>query len=169
MHSFDGAKIICSDFYVLPWSFQFAQIWIEQSYICSNLNEAVVADRMHCQRGPNQVDSTFILSKGSANSEYTPHLVTSGLNMPPVGGALPLHVNREQEHNLPPLARAENAAPWRGQWCYIYDVIALSEPWHYLLFFEDLFARTFAKFSVNCRLLNLPDTTPRGPVHSCSW
>jgi len=31
----------------------------------------------------------------------------------------------------------------------------LSQPWYDLLVFEDLFARTFAKFSVNCRLLNL--------------
>ena len=32
-----------------------------------------------------------------------------------------------------------------------------------LLFFEDLFARTFAKFSVDCRLLNLPEHHAAGP------
>jgi len=32
-----------------------------------------------------------------------------------------------------------------------------SQPWYDLLFYEDLFGRTFAKFSVNCRLLNLPE------------
>ena len=49
---------------------------------------------------------------------------------------------------------AENAAPWGGQWCYIYDVIVLSQPWYDRLFFEDLFVRTFAKFSVNCQKYN---------------
>jgi len=54
-------------------------------------------------------------------------------------------------------------APWCGQWCNIYDVIVLSQPWYDLLFYEDLFARTFAKFSVNCRLLNLPEHHAAGP------
>ena len=39
---------------------------------------------------------------------------------------------------------AQSAAPWWGQWCCIYDFIVLSRPWYDLLFFEDLFARTFA-------------------------
>jgi len=73
------------------------------------------------------------------------------------------------EHSLPHLALVENAAPWCGQWCCIHDVIMLSQPWYDLLFFEALFARAFAKFSVNCRLLNLPNTIARGSMHSCSW
>jgi len=38
---------------------------------------------------------------------------------------------------------AQSAAPgpsrtsWCGQWYYIYDAIVLSQPWYYLLFFED--------------------------------
>jgi len=39
----------------------------------------------------------------------------------------------------------------------------LSQPWYNLLFFEDLLARTFAKFGVNCRLLNLPEHHAAGP------
>jgi len=33
----------------------------------------------------------------------------------------------------------------------------LSQPWYGLSFFEDLLARTFAKFGVDYRLLNLPE------------
>jgi len=33
----------------------------------------------------------------------------------------------------------------------------ISQPWYDLLFFEDLLARTIAKFGVKCRLLNLPE------------
>ena len=39
----------------------------------------------------------------------------------------------------------------------------LSQPWYNLLVFEDLSARTFAKFGVNCRLLNLPEHHAAGP------
>jgi len=39
----------------------------------------------------------------------------------------------------------------------------LSQPWYDLLFFEILLARTFAKFGVNCRLLNLPEHHAAGP------
>jgi len=46
---------------------------------------------------------------------------------------------------------------------FFCDVIVLSQPWYDLLFFEDLFARTVAKFSVNCRLLNLPEHHAAGP------
>ena len=52
---------------------------------------------------------------------------------------------------------AENAVPWCVQWGYIYDVIVLSQPSYDLLFFEDLFAGSFAKFSLNCQLLNLTE------------
>jgi len=45
----------------------------------------------------------------------------------------------------------------------MYDAIVLSQPWYDLLFFEDFFARTFAKFSVNCRLFNLPEHHAEGP------
>jgi len=68
-----------------------------------------------------------------------------------------------QEHNLPPLASAGNAVPWCGQWFYIYDVTVLSQLWYDLLFFEDLFARTIAKFSANCRLRNLSEHHAAGP------
>jgi len=50
-----------------------------------------------------------------------------------------------------------SAAPWWRKWCDIYNVIVLSQPWFDLLVFEDLFARNFAKFSVDCRLLDLPE------------
>jgi len=66
---------------------------------------------------------------------------------------------------------AQSAAPgpskkchsWWGQWCDINDVIVLSQPWYDLLIFEDLFARTSAKFSVKCWLLNLPEHYGAGP------
>jgi len=32
----------------------------------------------------------------------------------------------------------QSAAPWCGQWFYIYDGIVLSQPWYDLLFFEDI-------------------------------
>jgi len=36
-------------------------------------------------------------------------------------------------------------------------------PWYDLLFFEDLFAKTSAKLSVSCRLLNLTEHLAAGP------
>jgi len=41
--------------------------------------------------------------------------------------------------------------------------MVFSQPWYDLLFFEDRFGRTFAKFSVNCRLLDLPEHHAAGP------
>ena len=59
-----------------------------------------------------------------------------------------------------PLAWAEVLYLWRHR-------AQSTMVWSFV--FEDLFAKTFAKFSVNYRLVNLPEHHAAGLTHNCSW